>query len=232
MTCLGSTTTFASCVLAAVTVLGHGTTAAAQGHAPRLDVAPAAPAAAAAPARSGIFGGLSIGRGSIGIECDRCQNVATITEALSLSAHVGWMLNPSLAVVGEHWTVRYNDRGSEWFDDSAEHLIAQRISTVGGQLWVAPTLWVRAGLGVGKHISDSHYTKSLPPPSGVRASSVGEELEAPGDWTGAAAAAIGYEFAHTPRFAAEVILRVGTTRRPSDEFQIHNTAITFGASWY
>jgi hypothetical protein len=186
--------------------------------------------------RSGLMLGASVGRGSIDISCDICGNVGAITEALSYSLHAGVMVTPSAAVMLEHWTIRWNDRGSEWFDDSASHLVAQRITTVSGQLWFGKYVWVRGGLGVGKHISDSRYAKVEGEPDGVLRSSTGGGSSTPltdnGGWSPAASLAVGFEFARTTTFAADVQLRVGTTRRDADEYQVHNTGLMFGASWY
>ena len=197
----------------------------------------------AKPVRDGFMAGASIGRGSIDIECDNCDGVAPVTEALSLTAHAGYMITPRLALLGEHWTVRYNDRGSEWFDDAAPHLIAQRVFAVAGQAFVTDRVWLKAGFGFGWHISDSHYAKGGPPvpPQGgaVPAAGVGAAggvtpMDST-DRTGASPAyfvASGFEFAHNEFFAADVQVRVGATRRPQDEYQIYNTAVNVGFNWY
>jgi hypothetical protein len=197
------------------------------------------------PVRSGLTFGASIGRGSIDIDCAQCDGVAPVTEGLSLAAHAGWMLLPSLGIVGEHWTVRYNDRGSEWFDDSEPHLIAQRIFVVGAQAFVTNRIWLKAGLGMGWHISDSRYANPEMGQGGrapVQASGAGgaagkggtdpmESAESRGV-SPAYLLAAGFEFAHKDFFAADIQLRVGATRRPSDQYQIYNTALNIGFNWY
>ncbi len=184
--------------------------------------------------RKGLMFGASVGRGSIAVECDICRNVAPLTEALSLTAHVGMMVSPRLAVLAEHWTVRYNDRGDEWFDDSADHLVAQRITTLSGQVWLGRRLWVKAGAGMGKHISDSPYTRTAtaPPLDGTRRARSSGDGEGAGVYTPAFTGAIGYEFAHRSDFAVDVQFRVGSTRRPAEEYQIRNTGIVFGVTWF
>ena len=188
-----------------------------------------------APEHRRFFGGLTLGRGSIEISCAICDNVAPIREALSYSGHVGWMILPRVAVVAEHWNVSYNDRGTEWFDDSADHLIAQRMTTIGAQVWVASRLWLRAGVGVGRHISDSRYAKPwlYDDEAALRAAAgtIVEHDEA-SRFTPAVTGAIGYEWARNSRFAVDVQLRAGATHRPDDEYQVFNTALVFGASWF
>jgi hypothetical protein len=196
------------------------------------------------PQRSGLTFGASIGRGSIDIRCDECGDVAPITEGLSLAAHAGYMLLPRIGIVGEHWTVRYNDRGSEWFDDSEPHLVAQRIFVAGAQAFLTNRIWLKAGLGVGWHISDSRYAN--PPMQGrntepVTASSGAAGSQDPvrpmetsdsNSLSPAFLLAAGFEFAHNEFFAADVQLRIGHTRRPQDEYQIYNTALNIGFNWY
>jgi hypothetical protein len=183
-----------------------------------------------------FFGGFSLGRGSIEIACPGCDGVAPITEGLSYSGHVGWMVLPRVAVLLEHWSISYNDRGTEWFDDSAEHLIAQRMTTIDGQVWIGSRLWLRGGVGVGKHVSDSRYAKPwLYDDGGNLRARTGAPIDEPdhaGDWTPAVTGAIGYEWARNQRLALDVQLRAGATRRPADEYQVYDTAIVFGASWF
>lgn len=191
---------------------------------------------ARADGRDGLTFGASFGRGSIDVECGRCDHVDAITEALSLTAHVGFMLTPRLALVGEHWTVRWRDRGSEWFDDSLDHLVAQRITVIGAQAWLTRRLWVKAGLGVGYHISDSDYVREGAEPAGPRPAALAsgsaiEDDRAPRA-TPAYFTAIGWEYAHTETFSCDVQIRVGATRRPADEYQIYNTGLNFGFNWY
>lgn len=186
--------------------------------------------------RTGFTVGASIGRGSIDIACDTCANVDAITEGLSLSLHGGFMLTPQLALIGEYWTVRYNGRGSDWFPDSRDHYVAQHIVTAGAQLWLLDSLYLRAGLGVGWHHSDSQYARTgATRVSGNRLPAGAGPMMEPGgapEQTPAASMGIGWEFAHTSRFAADVQLRVGSTRRPADEYQVTNVGVTFGAAWY
>lgn|GEM_PF-6838849 len=180
--------------------------------------------------------GASIGRGSISIECPICDDVAPLTEALSLSAHAGYMLTPRLAVIGEYWTVRYNNRGSDWFPDSRDHAVVQHIVTVGGQLWLTKALYLRAGIGVGRHSSDSLYTKPDVYQSNDMLLRAQRGMNTGPRATGVNARAttfgIGFEFAHTKKFAADVQLRVGRTDTNESDFAVTNTGITFGVAWY
>jgi len=201
-----------------------------------VDGAASGDAAKLAGERSGFTLGASIGRGRIDIACDICDDVDPITEGLSISLHGGVMVLPNLSIIGEYWSVRYNGRGSDWFPDSRDHHVAQHLVTAGAQLWLLRNLYVRGGLGVGWHHSDSLYAKvDRDDRGGALAAAAGEQGmtdDPAGRYTPAATAGIGFEFAHTTSFAADVQLRVGSTRRPDDEYQVHNVALTFGAAWY
>ncbi|MEM9490223.1 MAG: hypothetical protein AAGC55_13840 [Myxococcota bacterium] len=187
--------------------------------------------------RDGWSFGLTVGRGSIEISCSACD-VAPLTEALSMTVHVGRMITPRLALGIEHWTVRYNDRGSEWFDDSAEHLVAQRISTLSAQLWLSKHLWVRGGAGIGRHIGDSRYVRTdynriMSTNPNARSSVPVEDMGEPvNSYSPALVAAIGFEFARRTDMAVDLQLRIGTTRRSSEQFQVHNTGFVVGVNWY
>ncbi len=193
--------------------------------------------------RDGLFGGISFGRGSIDVDCGDCAGSGgTLTEALSLETHVGYMLTPQLALVGEHWTVRYNARGGALFDDNAPHLVAQHVSSLGAQLFFGKSFWVRTGVGVGWHISDGDYAKRVGPSGQVQAVTTEinntqqsperpplEEIPGPG---ASYFAAIGWEVAHSRSFVAEVQLRAASTQRADDAYQVRNVGLNVGASWY
>ena len=187
------------------------------------------------PNRTGFIMGASFGRGSIEVQCDGCET-AKLTEALSVAGHAGYMITPRIALLGEIWTVRYNARGGALFDDSERHLVAQHMSTVAAQLFVTNRLWVKAGIGVGYHITDGDYDKNLPNNGPTPVGATGGQ-KMPEDSKDAAAgnaafAAIGYELAHNSVFAADIQFRVGTTKRRDDKYQILNTGLNVGFNWY
>jgi hypothetical protein len=183
--------------------------------------------------RTGLTFGASIGRGRIAIECRICSNVDPIEDALSASLHAGFMLHPRLALLAEHWLIQYNDRGSDWYPDSQDHAVGQHLQTIALQLWPLKTVYLRAGVGVGWHRSTSMYAKvdQYPPQVTAAGEAVVDDDHA-GRVTPAATFGIGWEFAHTRAFAADVQFRVGTTHRPADEYQVHNLGLNFGVAWY
>ena len=190
---------------------------------------------ALSPARDGLIMGASFGRGSIEVDCDTCDS-AKLTEALSLAAHIGYMVTPRIGIVGEHWTVRYNARGGALFDDSERHLVAQHMSTIAAQLFVTNRIWLKAGFGVGWHITDGDYDKDLPNngprPVSAKAGARPEDMSEKTDLGNATFAAIGWEIAHNSVFAADIQFRVGTTRRSDDRYEILSTGMNVGFNWY
>jgi hypothetical protein len=191
---------------------------------------------ASTPQRDGFVVGASFGRGSIDVKCDSCGNRPSLKEALSVAAHVGYMITPRLAVLGEHWSVRYNARGGHWFDDSVAHLVAQHITAVAAQVFVTDSVWLKAGIGVGRHISDGDYARQHSGPQTpmvVSKDSMGPApSESPSGASPASFVAVGWEFAHNSMFAAEIQLRTGTTRRPDNLYQVYNAALNVGFNWY
>ncbi len=187
------------------------------------------------PNRDGFMVGASYGRGTLEVQCDTCE-AATLTDALSVAAHVGYMVTPRVAILGEYWTVRYNARGGALFDDSEKHLVSQQMATVAAQLFVTNRLWLKAGVGAGWHITDGDYDKDLPN-NGPRPASVSGGQKMPEDSNNstagnAAFAAIGWELAHNSVFAADIQFRVGTTKRLDNKYQILNTGLNVGFNWY
>jgi hypothetical protein len=193
--------------------------------------------------RDGLFGGFSFGRGSIDVDCGDCAGGGgRLSEALSLEGHVGFMLTDQIALIGEHWTIRYNARGGALFNDNAPHLVAQHVSSLGAQVFLTDSIWVRTGLGIGWHISDGDYAKRVGPSGQVQAVTNGEssaqrspgsseleEIPGPG---ASYFAAVGWEVAHSRSFVAEIQLRAASTQRADDAYEVRNVGLNVGASWY
>jgi hypothetical protein len=187
--------------------------------------------------------GASFGRGSIAVDCHDCGDMPSLDEALSVAAHLGFMITPRLGLLGEHWSVRYSARGGAWFDDSVERLVAQHISVAAAQLFVTDSLWIKGGLGIGWHITDGDYAKKPSrralsmanariSPSQNSPSSERDSMDDTSSTSFATFAAAGWEFAQNSVFATEIQFRVGATRRSDDRYQVYNTAMNVGCSWY
>lgn len=228
-------------LLAATTLVAAGGTKAHAEHINGVEYS----SADVTPARDGLTFGASIGRGSIGVDCGNCD-VTTLREALSISVHAGYMILPRLGIVGEYWSVRHNVRGGAWFDDSEYHLVAQNMTLLGAQVFVTDSIWLKAGIGVGTHVSDEPYAKRKSDRSSTSQAvsnagdaqngSSGGMSETPygsvSEHGAASFLAIGWEFAHNSVFAADVQLRIASTHMPGDDYQVDNTGVNVGFNWY
>ncbi len=182
--------------------------------------------------RDGWFFGASIGRGRLDVShgCGSCATIGALEEALSLSGHVGMLVNPSLGLALEGWMVRYQERDNLRFADSSEHLISETMLLASAQVWAGRVLWLRAGVGAAWHHTDLDYPM---PPRPLPASSSRPPMETTdGSRVGpAAGVALGLEIAHTPTFGFELALRGGASAHDGD-VSVTTAAITVGASWY
>ncbi len=201
------------------------------------EASPARDKAGTSPIRDGFTLGATMGRGSIDIRCATCSD-AKITEALSATGHLGYMVSPRLAIVGEYWLVRFKDRGSELFDDSEVHLVSQHMSTLAAQVYVTERLWIKGGFGFGWHVSDGDYDAPPPAPSGMPTNTHGTTTTTPEAAPRDAAqgttrfVAMGLEVAHNHSFAADIQLRAGKTSFPERNYEVYNTGLNLGFHWY
>lgn len=197
---------------------------------------------ATTPVRDGLTMGASVGRGSIDVRCATCVD-AKLTEAVSASGHVGYMVTPRLAVVGEYWLVRFKDRGSTLFDDSEVHLVSQHNSALAAQVFVTERLWIKGGFGFGWHFSDGDYRapapsveEGMPTNTHSGAMTKSEDViqglpEGPAQGT-TRFVALGVELAHNHVFSADIQLRAAKTSFPSGRYEVYNTGLNVGFNWY
>jgi hypothetical protein len=121
-----------------LTVFGSLSAAQAQYGAPRPYYGP--PPAARGVYRSGLVFGGSVGAGGIyAQDCDVYCGAAGMIEG-----HIGGMLNPRLALVGDFWGSVH-----PWEDLYGTGTTYHGIYTFGVQYWVAPIVWLKGGLGFG-----------------------------------------------------------------------------------
>lgn len=181
------------------------------------------------PERSGWFFGASIGRGELDIDvgCSSCPSLKNLEEALSLSAHAGVMLNPSLGVLVEGWMVRFYERDNLRFADSSDHEIAETMLLGSGQVWLG-RMFLRAGVGMAWHKTDLEY----PVNGKVFASDTGKPpMNQASDMAPAGAVTLGLEAARTPTFSLELMVRAGAAKHARD-VEVGTMALTLGGSWY
>lgn len=168
-----------------------------------------------APAdRSGFTIGAGIGFGvmeddSGPIECFDCGYSPV---AGSFDFHLGGMIAPDLAIVGEVWIQ------GQTLDASGANALVQTMIFGAAQFWVTPQFWLKGGLGLS--------SLSITYDDGYQAES--DEI----DSGGAILGAIGYEILHSRDFALDLQLRLGAGFYDGIDEQISSGMFTLGFNWY
>jgi len=170
------------------------------------------PAYQPAKVRKGITLGASLGVGELSCEDESANGSGPcdgVTEAGSIDGHVGIMLSPRLAIMGDVWAMGHSEN---------DLTMSQTITTAAAQLWLTPRLWIKGGLGFA-HARFSYDTGFV-------------ELESESDTVPAGIVGIGYELIHRPNFALDLALKAGTGIYRDDQTRAHNVAVTIGANWF
>lgn len=129
-------------------------------------------------------------------------------EAGGFSVHIGGMVTPSLALLGEVWGMAHTE-------DSLT--ASQVLATANVRAWIVPRLWVQGGVGVAR--SKLTFDDSV-----IMASSTSSTVPA-------AVAAVGVDIVQTPVFGLDIELRAGSGLY-RDDVRIYNAALGVGASFF
>lgn len=162
--------------------------------------------------RKGLTAGASLGLGELSCEDESSTGTGPcdgVTEAGSLDGHLGVMLSPRLALMGDIWIMGHTEN---------DLTVSQTISTIGAQLWLTPRLWIKGGLGI------AHAR--------FRFDGAFIDLESESETVPAGMLGVGYEVVHKPNFALDLSLRGGTGVYEDEQTRAHNVAVTLGLSWY
>jgi hypothetical protein len=172
---------------------------------------PIAPLQPAANLRRGLTLGIGAGVGGMEssdgpIECADCAD----SVAGSFDAHIGFMVNPRLALMFEVWGA------GQALDSQSDVTIVQVLAMGAAQYWVTPRIWIKGGLGTA-HLSERYGD-----------SEVANEID-----TGAAVmGAVGAELISRPRFSMDLQLRGGSGTYEGIEDTITQASLQLGLSWY
>jgi hypothetical protein len=174
-----------------------------------LALALGARAAAASP-EGGLLGGFDAGFGEMSLDCaDSCGG--SIDHAGAAGLHIGWRLDPRLAVLYDAWVLVHPDESA-----FGRVLAVQTMHVAALQGWVAPRLWIRGGPGV------AHLLLRI------------GEIGTRNDVVPALAAAVGYEALRRERMVLDVALRLGAGFFDEDEGQgqaVYSLSLGAGLSW-
>lgn len=150
--------------------------------------------------RSGFIIGFSLGGGSMVPDCDGCESLS----GLALDFHLGGMLKPDLALMFDAYGVVHSEEGVS---------LINSVDTVALQYWVAPQVWIKGGLGLGRlSVSEDGNT-------------IGES-----DSGLAVLLAGGVEVLQTQSFALDAQLRIGNVSY--DGLGLTNASLNLGFNWY
>ena len=160
------------------------------------------------PRRYGVYRDglvLGVGLGIGGISASDCGDTCGVAGALEM--HLGGMINPRLALMGDVW---FNGRSVPNSDVSVVHTIY----TFAAQYWATENLWLKGGIGGGNmHVSSD---------------SVGDL----GDEDGLAImVAGGVEFLQLYNFAMDAQLRFGHGFY-SEGGDVNSWALMIGFNWF
>jgi hypothetical protein len=166
----------------------------------------------------GLVWGVSLGVGGMSsedgpIECPSCTYSPL---AWSVELHLGGMLSPQLALLGEFQgnvqTVEEVGGGE------GTKSLAQVAAMVAAQYWITPQLWVKGGLGV-SHLEfnyDDYY----------------QTIEEPIDDGGVVLLGIGYEILSGRDFAVDLQGRYIVGSYDGIDDKISSGTVGLGVNWY
>jgi hypothetical protein len=152
--------------------------------------------------RLGLMFGAALGPGYMAVSCDGCDEDSL--GGIGGEAHIGWMLTPRLALLGDFW-------GTWHF--TGEFTMEHIINTFAVQFWLGRIFWIKGGLGLG--VVRFHYDDFLTVESELGFSVLG---------------AGGVELISAPRFALDVQARLGATG--FDGGSVGSFGLFLGLNWY
>ncbi len=161
------------------------------------------------PHREGLIFGFGLGGGQMSCQSDQDICNKTLEGSGSFDVHVGGMISPRLAIMGDAWVMYYTENNVT---------ITHSITTVAAQYWLAPRLWIKGGVGAA--VARAHYR-------GILLSISDRTDSVPG-----VMAAIGYELLVGQRFAMDVKLKAGTGFYNDNQVRAKNAALILGFNWY
>src|SRR5580704_10365153 len=159
--------------------------------------------------RRGVILGASVDGGDMGCETKGGEDCGGQKAAGGFSGHLGGMLTPRLALMGELWAM-----GASQDNVTATQVIA----TAALRGWVTRRLWLQRGLGFAR--SKVTYDAG----DGLMTSDESQTVPA-------FMAAIGVEIVRTHEFGLDLEARTGTGFYEGDA-RIYNGAVGVGASWF
>jgi hypothetical protein len=162
------------------------------------------------PPQRGMYrGGLTLG-GSAGVGAISSQNCGPYCGGAGMiEGHIGGMLNPRLALMGDFWLGVH-----PWDDGYGTGTTYHGIYTFAVQFWATPILWIKGGVGFANLVFGYDGSAGVSDESGP-----------------ASMAAIGVEVLQSYNFALDLQFRVGRGFY-SEGPDVSNAAFLVGVNWY
>lgn len=159
--------------------------------------------------RSGFNFGLNFGIGNMESSAGEfvCNNCNETPPTVAFGFHVGTMVNPRFAILGEIWGQARS------LDDNGDVTLNQTLFMIGAQYWLAERFWAKVAIG-GAALSVTEYGEN-------------ESI----DEGNAGMLALGYELTSSPSFAWDLQFKTGAGFYENDE-TIATTTLSTGITWY
>jgi len=158
--------------------------------------------------RSGTAIGVALATGHIGCETRDGGDCGGVNPAGGLAIHVGGMVAPMVAILGEAWGMGHTENN---------YTASQILVTANVRAWALPRLWFQGGLGVAR--SEVSYDDGV---------FMGTSQS---DIVPAFAVGVGVELMSSRTFALDLQLRGGSGFYEGDA-RVYNTALALGLNWY
>ena len=158
--------------------------------------------------------GFSLGLGGMhddGSAITSCNNCDYNPMAIEFDGHIGGMLSPRFALLGE-FQVNAQTVHSDLYD--GDTILSQNVIMIAGQYWLTPQLWIKGGIGFAHLQADDAYFQY--------------EL-ADG---GAIMGAIGYELMSARNFSVDLQGRIIQGSYDSFNDSVTSGTIGVGLNWY
>jgi hypothetical protein len=120
--------------------------------------------------------GFSLGLGGMhdaGSNVTSCNNCNYNPMALEFDGHIGGMLSPRFALLGE-FQVNAQTVHSDVYD--GDTILSQNVLMIAGQYWLTPQLWIKGGIGFAHLQADDAYFQYELADGGAIMGGVGYEL--------------------------------------------------------
>jgi hypothetical protein len=166
------------------------------------------------PGRYGLTLGVGLGIGGMDSDSNlaQCFDCDYEPGAVGFDFHIGGMINPHMAALFELWA------HGQAIDSSGANVLTQTMMMGAIQYWLSPQFWLKGGLGISwldVQYDDGYY---------VEEDSIDQGLAIMG--------AAGFEVFHSPMFAVDLQLRLGSGSYDGIGEQVNVGMLGIGLNWY